>query len=135
MADAGGGGFLAAYRLAGRVAAPVIPLFVRRRAARGKEDGARIAERYGIASRPRPAGPLVWVHAASVGELMSVLPLIERIAARDVHVLVTTGTVTSSEVAAQRLPAGSFHQFAPLDVPRYVRRFLDHWKPNLALFV
>jgi 3-deoxy-D-manno-octulosonic-acid transferase len=77
----------------------------------------------------------VWIHGASVGELTSVLPLIERISARDVTVLVTSGTVTSGDLAAQRLPPGVIHQFAPLDIPAYVRRFFDHWQPDLALFV
>ena len=83
----------------------------------------------------RPHGPLVWLHGASVGEMISVLPLIERIRAREVAVLVTSGTVTSGGLAEQRLPRGVIHQFVPLDVPRFVRRFLDHWRPDLALFV
>ena len=70
-----------------------------------------------------------------MGELASVLPLIERIRARGIPVLVTTGTVTSSDLAEQRLPRGVVHQFVPLDVPRFVGRFLDHWRPDLALFV
>lgn len=123
------------YRLMSAAAGPFTPLLLAARRRRGKENGPRLAERRGVTPVARPHGPLVWLHAASVGELISVLPLIERIAGRDVRVLVTTGTVTSSEVAAQRLPPGSFHQFAPLDVPRYVRRFLDHWQPDLALFV
>ena len=63
------------------------------------------------------------------------LPLIERIRARGIGMLVTTGTVTSGGLAEQRLPRGVMHQFIPLDMPRFVRRFLDHWRPDLALFV
>ena len=95
----------------------------------------RLAERRGEASLARPAGPLVWVHGASVGEMLAVVPLIERIQARDISVLVTTGTVTSAALADQRLPAGVIHQFVPLDVPKFVDRFLDHWRPDLTLFV
>ena len=101
----------------------------------GKENPARVSERYGQASRPRPAGPLIWLHGASVGEMFAVIPLIERICAMNFAVLVTSGTVTSAALAEQRLPEGAVHQFIPLDAPRFVRRFLDHWHPDLALFV
>jgi 3-deoxy-D-manno-octulosonic-acid transferase len=94
-----------------------------------------LAERRGEASLPRPDGPLVWVHGASVGEMLAVVPLIERIKAREISVLVTTGTVTSAALADQRLPAGVLHQFLPLDTPKFVNRFLDHWRPDMALFV
>ncbi len=102
----------------------------------GKEDPARIDERRGIASRDRPAGELVWFHAASVGESLSLLELIRRMTEErpDLHVLVTTGTVTSAQVMEARLPAGAMHQFIPVDVLPYVRRFLDHWQPDLAVW-
>ena len=126
---------LRSYRLVAMAAAPVVPLFLARRLKQGKEHRLRLAERHGEAGTERPQGPLVWLHGASVGELASVLPLIQRIAARGVSMLVTTGTVTSGEIAEQRLPAGVIHQFLPIDVPRFVRRFLAHWQPDLALFV
>ena len=75
------------------------------------------------------------MHGASVGEMLAVVPLIERLRAQDFAVLVTSGTVTSAALAEQRLPDGAIHQFIPLDAPRFVRRFLDHWRPDLALFV
>ncbi len=113
------------------------PLFLRLRQRRGKEDGARRPERFGLALTPRPAGPLVWVHAASVGETMAILPLIDGLkAARpDCAILLTTGTVTSARLAVQRLPTGCIHQYVPLDVPEFVGRFLDHWQPDLGVFV
>jgi 3-deoxy-D-manno-octulosonic-acid transferase len=126
---------LRVYRLLSAAIGPLSPLLLAERRRRGKEHGARLSERRGRAGRDRPDGPLVWIHGASVGELASVLPLITRIAARDIGVLVTTGTVTSSALAEQRLPTGAFHQFVPLDVPHFVRRFLAHWRPDLALFV
>jgi 3-deoxy-D-manno-octulosonic-acid transferase len=135
MAEEAGGGLLAAYRLAGICAAPFLPLLLSRRARQGKEDAARLDERRGIASRPRPGGFLVWVHAASVGETNAVLPLIGRLAAAGVTVLFTTVTVTSAQIAAARLPQGAIHQFSPLDVAPWIDRFLRHWQPDLALFV
>jgi 3-deoxy-D-manno-octulosonic-acid transferase len=123
------------YRLISAAAMPVAPLLLARRLARGKEQRGRVSERRGEAGMARPNGGLIWLHAASVGELASVLPLIERISSRGVGVLVTTGTVTSSGLAEQRLPRGVLHQYVPVDVPFYVRRFLNHWQPDLALFV
>lgn len=126
---------LRAYRLVSAAATPLAPLLLAQRLRRGKEHRLRFSERRGETRLERPPGPLVWLHGASVGELTSVLPLIERIAAREVGVLVTSGTVTSGGLAEQRLPRGVIHQFVPLDMPRYVRRFLDRWQPDLALFV
>jgi len=126
---------LHAYRLLSRLAAPLTPLLLARRLKRGKENPARLGERYGKTQDARPDGPLVWLHGASVGELISTMPLIERIAGHHMNVLVTSGTVTSSETAARRLPKGVVHQFVPLDTPRFMRRFLDRWQPDLVLLV
>ena len=126
---------LRVYRLFSAATTPFVPLFLARRLKRGKEHRLRFNERRGESTMARPPGPLVWLHGASVGELMSVLPLIEKIAAREINVLVTSGTVTSGGIAEQRLPREVIHQFVPIDVPRYVRRFLNHWQPDLALFV
>ncbi|HEU0221633.1 MAG TPA: 3-deoxy-D-manno-octulosonic acid transferase, partial [Paracoccaceae bacterium] len=110
-------------------------LILRRRARRGKEDLSRLAERLGEPGLPRPDGPLVWFHAASVGEALSILELIARIGAirPDLHYLVTTGTVTSAELMRRRLPAPAIHQYAPLDLVPGLRRFLAHWRPGLAV--
>ena len=128
---------LASYRTLTTVAAPLIGLYLRRRLGQGKEDGERFGERLGHPGRPRPSGPLVWVHAASVGEATSALPLIERIMAElpSGHVLITTGTVTSARVMEERLSRGAFHQYVPADRPDAVRRFIEHWRPDLALWV
>ncbi len=101
----------------------------------GKEDPARANEKWGRPNIKRPCGHLVWIHAASVGETNSVLPLIEAMAARGSQVVLTTVTRTSAELAANRLPEGAIHQFVPFDSPSFVSRFLDHWKPDLALTV
>jgi 3-deoxy-D-manno-octulosonic-acid transferase len=119
-----------------RLASPLAPVLLRARAGRGKEDPARMGERMGQSQTARPEGTLVWVHGASVGESLSALPLIERILEKEgTRVLVTSGTVTSARILAARLPAGAIHQFVPLDTPRAVARFLDHWRPQAGLFV
>jgi 3-deoxy-D-manno-octulosonic-acid transferase len=123
------------YRAASTLAVPVAPRLLAWRLKRGKESRERLRERYGNASLPRPPGPLIWIHGASVGEMLAVVPLIERIRAHHFNVLVTSGTVTSAALAQQRLPEGVLHQFIPLDANRYVTRFLDHWQPDLSLFV
>lgn len=128
---------LALYMTLTRVAAPLGPIGLRRRRAAGKEHAERWRERLGHASHRRPEGPLVWFHGASVGESVSVLPLIERLRSerRDVTILVTTGTVSSARVLANRLPAGAIHQFVPIDTAPAVSRFLDHWSPDLAVWI
>lgn len=126
---------LSAYRMLSASLAPLAPALVSRRLKHGKEHVERVDERYGESRMARPPGPLVWVHCASVGELLAVIPLIGRIRERDFAVLCTSGTVTSANLAEQRLPSGAFHQFVALDAPRFVKRFFDHWRPDLALFV
>jgi 3-deoxy-D-manno-octulosonic-acid transferase len=127
---------LTAYRYATMALAPAVPFALARRARNGKEDSLRIRERLGYAGVPRPPGHLLWIHGASVGECLSVLPLIEcLLAAPGRTVLITSGTVTSAKLMAERLPRGSLHQYAPVDTPSATRRFLDHWRPDVALFV
>lgn len=125
--------FLTTYRWAGAAAYPVIGGYVAWRASKGKEEHTRRRERYGRAGMPRPDGPLVWMHAASVGETIAVTPLIERILGFGIHVVLTTGTVTSAHVAKERLGERIIHQYVPLDLKPAVSRFLDHWKPDLAV--
>lgn len=128
---------LPAYRMTSALAAPVLNRLLRRRLRQGKEDPARIDERRGIASRPRPDGPLIWLHAASVGESQSALALVQRLTTDypTLSILVTTGTVTSAQLMDIRLPARCFHQFAPMDCPGWVDRFFDHWRPDAALWM
>jgi len=124
---------LAFYRIATSLLGPLAPALLNWRRRRGKEDPRRMAERMGHPSLARPVGPLVWLHGASVGEGIALLPLVERLVARGLNVLVTSGTVTSATILADRLPAGALHQYLPLDIPAFLARFLDHWRPDLAL--
>jgi 3-deoxy-D-manno-octulosonic-acid transferase len=124
---------LGAYRWTGAAAYPLIGGYVAWRASKGKEDPVRRRERYGFAAYPRPAGPLIWMHAASVGETNAVIPLIEHILSLGINIVLTTGTVTSASVASERLGDRVLHQYVPLDLKPAVRRFLNHWAPDLAI--
>ncbi len=119
-----------------QLAAPILRRHLTRRAARGKESPDRLNERYGIASQARPRGRVVWFHAASVGESVALLSLIKGVLFRyaGATALVTTGTLSSAKVLESRLPKGAIHQFMPLDRPGWIEPFLDHWKPNLAIW-
>ena len=127
----------AIYRGLTYLATPLLRLLLKRRLAEGKEDPDRIGERTGRIVRTRPDGSLVWIHGASVGELTAVLPLIELLTTQRLAdtVLVTSGTVTSARLAAERLPPGAIHQFIPLDQPAWVSRFYDHWRPDVAIWL
>ena len=128
---------LIAYRLMTRLIEPLAPRLLDARVKQGKEDGARVDERLGRASARRPAGDLVWLHGVSVGETLSLLPVVERLRDKrpDLTLLVTSGTLTSASLLAKRLPSGVIHQFAPVDAPCAVAAFLDYWRPALAVFV
>ncbi|MEL6281598.1 MAG: 3-deoxy-D-manno-octulosonic acid transferase [Pseudomonadota bacterium] len=124
---------LALYGAIARFPGPAIARWaLTRRAKRGKEDASRLHERFGHPSLPRPQGEIIWLHAASVGESLSLLPLISglRRTRPDLEILVTTGTLTSAKLMAERLPEGAAHQFAPVDTVEAVRRFLDYWRPS-----
>lgn len=128
---------LSAYLVATRMAGPLGPVILRRRLAAGKEDPARWGEKLGTPSLPRPTGRVIWVHAVSVGEGLSVLPLLKAlVAARaDVTVLLTCTTVTAAALLRGRVPERVLLQFLPLDLAGPVARFLDHWRPDVAVMV
>ena len=128
---------LVLYTLLTRMLEPLAPRLLDARVKQGKEDNARVDERLGLAGVARPEGDLVWLHGVSVGETLSLLPVVERLqkARPDLTILVTSGTLTSATLLAQRLPAGVIHQFAPVDAPSAVAAFLDHWRPSVGVFV
>ncbi|MGC6535461.1 MAG: 3-deoxy-D-manno-octulosonic acid transferase [Parvibaculales bacterium] len=131
------------YQLIIFLAAPFIRLSLSRRVRRGREDPVRMREKFGHAAVKRPTGHLIWVHAASVGEVNSVLPLLgDILTGRPAqHILLTSGTVTSAQTVARwqsqnpTLQPRLSHQYAPLDRTAYVRRFLNHWQPDAAFWV
>ncbi len=128
---------LSAYLAASRLAPPLYRAALKRRIRSGKEDPARLQERYGRAQVARPEGRLLWMHAASIGETQSLLGVIPALLKADsgLSILVTSTTVTSARLLAQDLPDRAFHQFSPIDTPKSVRRFLDHWRPDAAVWV
>src|SRR5262249_16579246 len=126
---------LRVYRRLSTAMMPLAPALIKRRLKLGKEDPARIAERRGLTRDIRPGGPLVWIHGASVGEVLSAAAVIERLRELNIRILLSSGTVTSAAIVARRFPADIIHQYVPYDSPRYVTRFLDHWRPSLALFI
>ena len=126
---------LRVYRRLSSVAVPFAPALIARRLRQGKEDPARVGERRGMSEDARPHGPLVWIHGASVGEVLAAAALIEKLRALNIRILLTSGTVTSAAIVAKRFPADIIHQYVPYDSPRFVARFLDHWRPSLALFI
>ena len=126
---------LRVYRKLSTAMVPLAPALINRRLKQGKEDPERVGERRGLSRDVRPHGPLVWIHGASVGEVLAAAALIERLRALNLRILLTSGTVTSAAIVAKRFPPDIIHQYVPYDSPRYVARFLDHWRPSLALFV
>lgn len=126
---------LRVYRKLSFAVVPLAPALIKRRLKLGKEDPARVGERRGMSDDVRPHGPLVWIHGASVGEVLAAAALIEKLRALNLRILLTSGTVTSAAIVAKRFPPDVIHQYVPYDAPRYVARFLDHWRPSLALFI
>src|SRR5258707_9452932 len=126
---------LRVYRKLSFAMVPLAPVLIKRRLKLGKEDPTRVGERRGMSDDVRPHGPLVWIHGASVGEVLAAAALIERLRALNLRILLTSGTVTSAAIVAKRFPPDVIHQYVPYDSPRFVTRFLDHWRPSLALFI
>ena len=129
--------FIQVYRVLMSILFPLLRVtYIQGRRKRGKEHPTRFNERLGIYTHPRPQGKLIWFHGASVGEAISMLPLIDRLLKEDagLSVLVTTGTLTSAEIMEKRLPPRAFHQFIPFDVPSFAKRFMDYFKPDAVLW-
>ncbi len=125
------------YRFLTKLGEPLVRAYLRFRRWKGKEDAQRFSERFGYASQPRPRGHLIWCHAASVGEASSLLLLIEKIHQQypNMSIVLTTGTVTAASMIEKRLPSYAIHQYAPVDLVSSVTRFLDTWKPKLAIWI
>src|SRR5260221_10839941 len=126
---------LRVYQKLSSAVVPLAPALIKRRLKQGKEDPERIGERRGMSRDVRPHGPLVWIHGASVGEVLAAAALIEKLRALNIRILLTSGTVTSAAIVAKRFPADIIHQYVSYDSPRYVALFLDHCRPSLDLLL
>ena len=129
--------FIRIYNTLIRILYPlVIARYIKKRKENGKEDIKRFNERIGRPSMKRPEGTLIWFHGASVGESLSMLPLIHKMLEiyPDAHIMVTTGTITSAELMAKRLPERAFHQYITIDNPLFTTRFIKYWRPDLVLW-
>ena len=129
-------GYFPAYVILWQLLGAIVPLWLAWRENKGKEERPRLGERYGRTNVARPAGKIFWVHAASVGEANAILPLVLRLIDEhpNWHALMTTGTVSSARLLADKLPERAIHQYIPLDHPAYVKRFLNHWQPDIVLW-
>lgn len=128
--------FLRAYLLASALLGPLARRHIRKRIGQGKEDRLRYTEKFGETTVPRPEGPLVWLHAVGVGEVLTLPALIRAMAnlRPDLNFLVTSSTLTSARAVADNLPENTIHQYMPVDCLPFVRRFLDHWRPDLSVW-
>jgi len=124
------------YKLLFLLITPFLCLLFAWRILKGKEDKTRFRERLGYPNYPRPDGKLIWMHGASVGECLSMLPLIQRLLELDtsIHIMVTSGTVTSAALMKKRLPDRAFHQFVPIDSPWGTRSFVRHFQPDAVFW-
>lgn len=127
---------LRAYLAASAVLGPLARRHIRKRIAKGKEDRLRYTEKFGETTVPRPEGPLVWLHAVGVGEVLTLPALIRAMADRrpELNFLVTSATLTAARAVAANLPNKTVHQYMPVDCLPFVRRFLDHWRPDLSVW-
>lgn len=125
------------YKIISYLIYPFVPIYLNNRLNSNKELVGRINERYGHSTIKRRKGDLVWIHAASIGESLSILPVIKELEknTKIKQILVTTGTVTSAKIMNEKLKGKSFHQFLPIDIPIFVERFLSHWNPSMSIFV
>ncbi|MCK5375331.1 MAG: 3-deoxy-D-manno-octulosonic acid transferase [Alphaproteobacteria bacterium] len=128
------------YRLLTLLFSPLVSIFLLHRKAHGKENVRSVAEKTTTSftrERDDNISKLLWIHGASVGEAQSSLILIETLLDTypDLHIMITTGTLTSANLMESRLPKRAFHQFCPLDHPKYTKKFLDHWRPDAAIWM
>lgn len=127
---------LRSYMTLRALAHPLAQLVLRKRHAKGRETPERAAQKQGRANVARPEGMLIWLHAVGLGEVMALRPLIAALQeqAPQVQILLTSSARSAGIAVGAQMPAGVIHQALPLDVPRYTRAFLDHWRPDLAIW-
>ncbi len=127
------------YKLITYLFYPFVPIYLFLRKLNNKEHATRYKEKMSQTNISRDKGFLVWFHVASVGEAMSILPLIENfIQDQKINkILITSITLSSGKILEKRFNQNVkvVHQFLPLDIPILTNKFLNHWKPNLSIFI
>jgi len=127
------------YKIFTNLLYPFFPIYLYFRKLKNKEDPKRYKEKLSKIDIQREKGFLIWFHVASVGEAMSILPLIDYCTNEKKinKILITSITLSSSKILEKKFNQNSkvVHQFLPLDIKIYTKKFLDHWKPNLSIFI
>ncbi len=121
------------YRIISELFLIISPLIILYRIIKGKENIARFPERYGIKSKKRSNGKLIWFHCSSVGELLSIVPIIEKfeLNSKINQILVTTTTLSSSKIFEKLNLKKTVHQFFPIDNKLIIHKFINYWKPSV----
>ncbi len=125
------------YQLLLTILLVISPFFILYRILKNKEHKKRFIEKFSITSKQRKSGNLIWFHGASVGEILSIIPIVKFYEKKKkIHqILITSSTLSSSKVIKKFKFKKTIHQFFPIDHFFFVSKFLNHWKPNLAIFI
>ncbi|MDR1334362.1 MAG: 3-deoxy-D-manno-octulosonic acid transferase [Holosporaceae bacterium] len=127
------------YRTLFAILAPFLKIYFYGRCFYGKDRWKDVENHFGVATLERPKGKLYWIHSASIGESTSALTYVRHLKKQhpELNILMTTITVTSTDMLLPKIEKidGCFHQFAVADNPAWIRKFLDHWKPDAAFFL
>ncbi len=134
---------LSTYNFLWRILKFFLPSYLLKRQKKGKEDKYRLNERYGISKKLRPDGTIVWLHGTSVGESVAALALANSMKkngfgeSKKEFFLLTTNTTSAAKLIKDKIKKGlpAIHQYHPYDHPKFVSKFLDQWKPNMAVFM
>jgi len=113
------------------------PIIILIRLFKNKEHPKRFKEKFAICSKKKIKGKLIWFHGASVGEILSVIPLIEKLEkmSKIKQILVTSNTLSSSKILSNLKLKKTVHQFFPIDTNYHTKKFLDYWKPSVVIFI
>ena len=125
------------YKILSIILFPIIALIILFRIFQNKEIASRIKERFGLSSKKRPRGKLIWINASSIGEYLATISLIKKIRKikPKTKILLTTNTKTSAILANKITNKNIFHQFTPHDNPLVIKKFLNYWQPSLVFWM
>ena len=125
------------YRIAINLIVLISPVIILFRLFKKKEDPKRFKEKFCFFSKKRTNGKLIWLHGASVGEILSVIPLIEKLEKNKIisQILLTSNTLSSSKIISNLRLKKTIHQFFPIDTNYHTQKFLNYWKPSVVIFI